>query len=386
MMGSSIPAELSRAQPERRNCVPRAAQRSVFIRISVPAANGTGVSMRRAGRRRHGPPSRRNGMDRAPTVSVRAGMRPSGCPHPVGQRITSPRSAVDCARNTAAAGTFPAADPAGRRFVVSGLFGKRCGFGSGGAGVGGDCDGEPTDLTAASFGPRTRSMPTGCSCWSAPRAAQTHEGMEFLLLDMDSPGLSVLPIATIDGEREFNEVVFDGVRVPAANRVARRRRLGGRKTVDAARAGEQHDGRPFAAGIAPGTRSDGRRRRRRDWRQSKLQSRVTRHWNCACCPPAAQRQRRVRRVDAESSGNRTQPADLRIRPGTCVAMAASPTAICPRGAISRPCAASIYSGTNEIHRNLLARHLPGGLSATAHVRKRADAPGGREGMGGGDAA
>lgn len=46
-----------------------------------------------------------------------------------------------------------------------------------------------------------------------------HQGITFLLIDMDSPGLSVRPIKTLDGDCDFNEIVFDEVRVNAADRV-----------------------------------------------------------------------------------------------------------------------------------------------------------------------
>ncbi len=45
------------------------------------------------------------------------------------------------------------------------------------------------------------------------------EGISFLLIDMHSPGVEVRPIITIDGEHEVNEVFFSDVRVPAANLV-----------------------------------------------------------------------------------------------------------------------------------------------------------------------
>jgi len=44
-------------------------------------------------------------------------------------------------------------------------------------------------------------------------------GISFLLIDMKSPGISVRPIITMDGEHEVNEVWFDNVVVPAANLV-----------------------------------------------------------------------------------------------------------------------------------------------------------------------
>ena len=44
-------------------------------------------------------------------------------------------------------------------------------------------------------------------------------GITFLLLDMASPGISVKPIITLAGEHEVNQVFFDDVRVPQANRL-----------------------------------------------------------------------------------------------------------------------------------------------------------------------
>lgn len=44
-------------------------------------------------------------------------------------------------------------------------------------------------------------------------------GISFLLIDMTTPGVSVRPIITLDGGHEINEVWLDGVRVPVENRV-----------------------------------------------------------------------------------------------------------------------------------------------------------------------
>jgi acyl-CoA dehydrogenase len=49
--------------------------------------------------------------------------------------------------------------------------------------------------------------------------ARRQEGITFLLIDMKTPGISVHPIVTIDGQHEFNEVTFDDVAVPVANRI-----------------------------------------------------------------------------------------------------------------------------------------------------------------------
>jgi len=45
------------------------------------------------------------------------------------------------------------------------------------------------------------------------------EGISFLLIDMDTPGITVRPIVGNGGDHEFNEVFFDNVRVPKSNRV-----------------------------------------------------------------------------------------------------------------------------------------------------------------------
>jgi alkylation response protein AidB-like acyl-CoA dehydrogenase len=42
-------------------------------------------------------------------------------------------------------------------------------------------------------------------------------GISFLLIDMKSPGITVRPIIMLDGEHEVNEVWFDNVEVPADN-------------------------------------------------------------------------------------------------------------------------------------------------------------------------
>lgn len=44
-------------------------------------------------------------------------------------------------------------------------------------------------------------------------------GITFLLLDMNTPGIRVRPIITLAGEHEVNEVFFDQVRVPVSERV-----------------------------------------------------------------------------------------------------------------------------------------------------------------------
>jgi alkylation response protein AidB-like acyl-CoA dehydrogenase len=46
-------------------------------------------------------------------------------------------------------------------------------------------------------------------------------GITFLLIDMKAPGVTVQPIVTLAGEHELNAVFFDNVRVPKSNRLGK---------------------------------------------------------------------------------------------------------------------------------------------------------------------
>jgi alkylation response protein AidB-like acyl-CoA dehydrogenase len=56
-----------------------------------------------------------------------------------------------------------------------------------------------------------------CLVRTSSDVARRQEGISFLLIDMQTPGVSVRPIITIEGDHEVNEVHFENVRVPAAN-------------------------------------------------------------------------------------------------------------------------------------------------------------------------
>ncbi len=43
------------------------------------------------------------------------------------------------------------------------------------------------------------------------------QGISFLLIDMKTPGISVKPIITLDGEHHVNDTFFDNVKVPVSN-------------------------------------------------------------------------------------------------------------------------------------------------------------------------
>jgi acyl-CoA dehydrogenase len=52
-------------------------------------------------------------------------------------------------------------------------------------------------------------------------AGKKQEGISFLLIDMTTPGITVRPIINIAGNHELNQVFFENVRVPKANRVGK---------------------------------------------------------------------------------------------------------------------------------------------------------------------
>ena len=54
-----------------------------------------------------------------------------------------------------------------------------------------------------------------------PQAQPRHAGISFLLLDLHNPGIRIRPIRTIAGDDEFSEVFFDNVIVPAENLVGK---------------------------------------------------------------------------------------------------------------------------------------------------------------------
>jgi alkylation response protein AidB-like acyl-CoA dehydrogenase len=49
--------------------------------------------------------------------------------------------------------------------------------------------------------------------------AKRQDGISFLLIDMKTPGITVRPLILMDGAHEVNEVFFDDVKVPAENLV-----------------------------------------------------------------------------------------------------------------------------------------------------------------------
>ena len=87
--------------------------------------------------------------------------------------------------------------------------------------------------------------------------ARRQEGISFLLVDMQSSGVTVKPIVTIEGDHEVNEIHFDNVRGPRGPPRRRRRQgLDLRQGIAATRT-HQHDRcAAFEGATCATTRSD----------------------------------------------------------------------------------------------------------------------------------
>lgn len=196
------------------------------------------------------------------------------------------------------------------------------------------------------------------------RFAKPQEGIAFLLIGMDSPGLAVAPIVTMDGAHEFNEVTFDRVRVPKENRV-----------------GTENGGWAMAKQLMRFARSNNTNASllRRAWRAL---GRATAESGAANDPDVAGRMAALEieleafealelrllatgRLDgsdeASSSLMKTVATELHQRIGELILDTAGLSGMAAGAYPARKYlstrAASIYSGTNEIHRGVMARHL-----------------------------
>jgi alkylation response protein AidB-like acyl-CoA dehydrogenase len=58
-----------------------------------------------------------------------------------------------------------------------------------------------------------------CLVRTDANTSKRQEGISFLLIDMKTPGITVRPLILMDGGHEVNEVFFDDVKVPVANLV-----------------------------------------------------------------------------------------------------------------------------------------------------------------------
>jgi alkylation response protein AidB-like acyl-CoA dehydrogenase len=190
--------------------------------------------------------------------------------------------------------------------------------------------------------------------------AKKQEGISFILIDMRSPGVSVRPIVTIDGGREINEVHFDRVEVPVQNRVGREGEgwtyakflLEHERTGTAGIAGC----RQLLAQLIELREREGIDDRRLDERIAETEIELT-----------ALAFTELRVLAAESAGTRPGPESsiLKLK-GTEIQQALSELALDAAGPYADHTLtrryynlrkASIYAGSNEIQKNIIAKRI-----------------------------
>jgi alkylation response protein AidB-like acyl-CoA dehydrogenase len=192
-----------------------------------------------------------------------------------------------------------------------------------------------------------------------------HHGITAFLVDMDQPGITVRPIEMINGEHEFTEVFFDDVAVPAGRML-----------------GELNGGWAVAMSILPYERSSCFWQRiaylyRRlqqlvdvapdDDRTAEVvgdaylqlfalraRSRVTQHRLAGGATLGAETS--IDKVLVATAEHATYDAIRRVRPET-IALDDSLTGEAWRSEYLYSRAATIYGGTAEVQRNIIARRL-----------------------------
>jgi alkylation response protein AidB-like acyl-CoA dehydrogenase len=238
----------------------------------------------------------------------------------------------------------------------------------------------------------TAHMADWCFCLvrTNPQAAKRQEGISFLLIDMKTPGITVRPIISIDGEHHLNEVFFDDVRVPVTMRIYEENKgwdvakfLLGNERTGIARLGKSKERVNFAKQKARNLRAHGKPlsedpefRRRIAALETELKSlEIT----------------QLRVLSAQKAGERRQDpltAVLKLK-GTELLQATTELAVDVAGPLAMPDwadelealsnepelgpvwateatrsylflrAASIYGGTNEIMKNIVSKAVLG---------------------------
>lgn len=206
--------------------------------------------------------------------------------------------------------------------------------------------------------------------------ARPQEGISFVLLDMDTPGITLRPLILLDGQHEVNEVFFDAVRVPLRNVVGELNKgwtyakaLLGHERFNAGKIGRSL--RELALLKQLAAAPDARGRRLLD--DPRFAERIA----VAEVDLLALEQTTLRLIAAAQAGEGVgvAPSILKIR-GTEIAqqlsrllVEASAARLAPSSAASElpPPAAlvrqylnwrklSIYGGSNEVQRNIIAKH------------------------------
>jgi pimeloyl-CoA dehydrogenase len=208
--------------------------------------------------------------------------------------------------------------------------------------------------------------------------ARKQEGISFLLIDLKSPGITIRPITSIDGEHHLNEVFFDEVRVPVANLVGQENKgwdcakfLLGNERTGIANVGLCRERLDHARAVAERTPQGAGRLIDDPKLQAELASldaeiralEVT-NWRFLLTPSAQQE------LPAFASVLKLKGVELQQDINALLARVAGPSGLERRGSddiehgpltpryfYSR--AASIYGGTSEVQKDILSKFILG---------------------------
>ena len=220
--------------------------------------------------------------------------------------------------------------------------------------------------------------------------AKKQEGISFILIDMDTPGIKVDPIITLAGDHEVNQVFFDDVRVPKANRVGEENKgwTVAKYLLEFERGGSAH-GANLRAGlnrlraIAEMERSDDGARliddesfRRRveetdievtavEFTEHRIMSQLSTGQNPGAASSiiktrGTETNQKIAEMAVEAIAYYAQPDVIEARTwGSNVAPVGPGHTLMPMAKHLNVRASSIYGGSNEVQRNIMAKAVLG---------------------------
>jgi alkylation response protein AidB-like acyl-CoA dehydrogenase len=207
------------------------------------------------------------------------------------------------------------------------------------------------------------------------REARPQAGISFLLVDLRLPGVTIRPIVTLDGLHHVNEVVLDAVRVPAADLVGEPGRgwayskfLLGFERFQIAEVPQSRRLLARLQRLAATVRRRGRPLADDPWFGEKLaraQIALLAHAQTTLRYLALFQSQGA--IGPEVSMLKVRGAEIRQSLAALTLEVLGEEALACEGGAAAPAVAhflysrgsSIYGGSNEIQRNLLARHVLG---------------------------
>ncbi|MEZ5997854.1 MAG: acyl-CoA dehydrogenase family protein [Hyphomonas sp.] len=181
-----------------------------------------------------------------------------------------------------------------------------------------------------------------------------NKGLVFLLVEMDRPGIDVRPIRFIDGECETNEIFFNGVRTPAVDRIGE---IGegwkAAKTLMAIARGNNTTTGPLRRALRAAMRDAAGADAALRMRLADLSRQIDEFEALEARAAAGQ----VGIADAAASSLLKLRATELHQAITEAGLEAAPHGAYAQGKYFSTRAATIYSGTSEVHRNILARAI-----------------------------